>query len=106
MKKITALKAQKRNKERLNVYLDGEFAFGVALETAATLRVGQQLSEAEIRNLKDDDAFAVARQKALRYISYRPRSIDEVRRNLWRKEVDEALIEKVIDYLCLAPWRR
>ena len=29
--RITALVAQKRNKERVNVYLDGEFAFWLAL---------------------------------------------------------------------------
>jgi hypothetical protein len=27
---ITALKAQKKNKDRVNVYLDGRFAFGLA----------------------------------------------------------------------------
>jgi len=30
MKKITALEAQKKNPNRLNIYLDGEFAFGLA----------------------------------------------------------------------------
>jgi regulatory protein len=99
MQKITALKSQKRNKERLNVYLDGEFAFGLALEAAVNLQVGQLLSAEQIDALKDEDEFAAAREKALRFLSYRPRSIDEVRRNLWRKEIDEAVIEKVVAYL-------
>ena len=99
MQKITALKPQKRNKERLNVYLDDDFAFGLAIEAAVGLRVGQTLSADEIAALKDEDAFARAKERALRYLGYRPRSSDEVRRNLARKGVEEPLIDRVIAYL-------
>lgn len=99
MQKITALKPQKHNKERLNVYLDGEFAFGLALDAAVGLAVGDTLSAERIAALQDEDAFARARDRAMRYLSYRPRSIAEVRRNLRRKDVDEALAERVIAYL-------
>jgi regulatory protein len=37
---ITALSAQKRSPNRVNVYLDGEFAFGLAYAAAAQLKVG------------------------------------------------------------------
>ena len=46
--KITALKAQKRNPNRINVYLDGIFAFGLARVVAAWLQVGQTLSDEKI----------------------------------------------------------
>ena len=49
---ITALKFQQRNKERVNVYLDGEFAFGLAATEAAHLRKGQSLSDGEIASLQ------------------------------------------------------
>lgn len=100
MQKITALKPQKHNKERLNVYLDGEFAFGLAMEAAVGLAVGQTLSADRIAALQDEDAFSRAKERAMRYLSYRPRSVDEVRRNLLRKDVDEELVERVIAYLC------
>ncbi len=37
---ITALQIQKRNKERVNLFLDGEFAFAISLLDAARLRKG------------------------------------------------------------------
>ncbi|MDX1663213.1 MAG: RecX family transcriptional regulator [Candidatus Promineifilaceae bacterium] len=99
MQKITALKPQKRNKERVNVYLDDVFAFGLALDAAIGLHVGQTLSADEIAALKDEDAFVRAKGRALRYLGYRPRSVDEVRRNLARKGVEEPVIERVLAYL-------
>ena len=62
---ITALKVQKKNANRVNVYLDGEFAFGLARITAAWLRKGQILSNREIDSLKSADEIEVAYQRAL-----------------------------------------
>ncbi|VAW32553.1 hypothetical protein MNBD_CHLOROFLEXI01-3704, partial [hydrothermal vent metagenome] len=39
MGKITALTRQKRNPDRINVFLDDEFAFGLAAITAVSLRI-------------------------------------------------------------------
>jgi regulatory protein len=96
---ITALVAQKRNKERVNVYLDGEFAFGLALIEALKLHKGQQLSDDDIARLKALDEIEVARDRALNFLSYRPRSSEEVRRNLREKEFAEQTIETVIERL-------
>lgn len=98
-RKITALRQQKRSQERVNVYLDGEFAFGLPLESAIGLRVGQTLSDAEIAALQDQDQFVRLRSQAERYLSYRPRSTAELRRHLLRKGHDEAQVERVIAYL-------
>ncbi len=93
---ITGLVAQQRNKERVNVYIDGSFAFGLALIEALRLRKGQSLSDDEIRRLKSLDEAEVAHERALKYLSTRPRSVDEVRRNLAQKGVSEATAEIVI----------
>ena len=45
---ITEITPQKKNKERVNVYLDGDFAFGLSLMTATGLSTGQVLAEDEI----------------------------------------------------------
>lgn len=82
---ITALKVQSTNKERVSVYLDGEFAFGVTLDVAARLRKGQQLHDAEIAALRTQDDVDKAYQAALRYLAARPRSRSEVERQLARK---------------------
>ena len=65
---ITALTLQKRNRERVNVYLDGEYAFGLARIVAAWLVVGQELSDEKITQLRIEDEREVAYQRALRLI--------------------------------------
>jgi regulatory protein len=58
---ITALKAQERSKDRVSVYLDGEFAFGLALIHALWLKIGQQLSDDEIVELQEADTVEKAK---------------------------------------------
>lgn len=99
---ITALKTQKRNKERVNVYLDGRFAFGLAAIEAARLRVGQTLSDDDIVRLQEQDDVERAYERALNYLSYRPRSTWEVERNLKKKGVEEPVIEAVVTRLARA----
>jgi regulatory protein len=99
MATITALTAQKRNKDRVNIFLDGEFAFGLAAVAALNLRTGQELSGAEIDALKELDETEKAKKIALGLISRRPRSTVEIERHLRNKQVDDLVVEKVIDRL-------
>jgi len=96
---ITGISPQKRNKERVNVYLDGEFAFGLSFTTAAGLSTGQKLAKNEIESLLAGDEAEKAKQSAYRFLSYRPRSVNEVRQNLRKKGYEEAVIDQVIDRL-------
>lgn len=100
--KITALRFQKRNQNRVNVYLDDRFAFGLAAIEAAHLQVGQTLSDEEIALLQSRDKSERAYERALNFLSYRPRSEAEVRRNLRQAAVDEVAIEAVIERLVRA----
>jgi regulatory protein len=79
---ITALAVQERDKGRVNVHLDGEFAFGLDLMMAAHLRVGDRLDAGEVERLLHADGFARAYQHALALIAGRPRSRAEVERRL------------------------
>jgi regulatory protein len=99
---ITELRFQKRNKDRVNVYLDGRFAFGLAAIEAAHLKVGQTLSDADIARLQKKDEIERAYERALNFLSYRPRSEAEVRRNLRQKNLEEDVIEAVIERLTRA----
>lgn len=98
---ITALVVQKRNKERVNVYLDGEFAFGLALAEAIKLKKGQTLSDEDIAQLKALDEIEVVHERALNLLSHRPRSAEEVRRKLRdsKQEFSDTAIETVIERL-------
>ncbi len=93
---VTALEVQKKNKERVNVYLDDQFAFGLTLLEAAALRKGQILSDAEIAALRANDEMARAYDRAVQFLAYRPRSAAEIQRNLAEKDVDEAVIGAVL----------
>lgn len=93
---ITALQIQKRNKERVNVFIDGQFALALTAIAAASLRKGQLLSDAEIERLKADDELDKAYNSAVRYLGYRPRSQAEIERNLRDKGYAPEVTEHVI----------
>jgi len=98
-KTVTALKAQKRNKDRVSVYLDGEYAFGLARIVAAWLQVGQELSEEKITQLTSRDEVEAAYAKSLRLLNQRDHTGSEIRQNLKRHEVSEPVIDEVIGRL-------
>lgn len=87
MTEITAVKPQKKRSGRFNVYLDGKFAFGVSAEelTLNKLKIGRQLTEAEVERLRAGLDFQKLLDKALKYLSYRPRSERELRDYLGKK---------------------
>jgi len=99
MRKITALQVQKRNPNRINIHLDGEYAFGLARIVAAWLQVGQTLDEEKIAKLQAEDARERAVQQALLFLSYRARSEKEIRQNLSKHDIPEAIIEETLERL-------
>ncbi len=98
-KVITAITAQKRNTQRLNISLDGEYAFSLDRLTAAWLKVGRKLSPEEIASLQEKDEQEVAFNRALRYLSYRARSETEMRKYLSDKGFSDHVSQTVIDRL-------
>lgn len=96
---ITAIKIQKKNRNRVNIYLDGDFAFGISRVTGAWLRIGQQISESEIEKLLSNDEIEVAFQKALKILSYRARSLSEIIEKLKSSGYSQSVIELVCEKL-------
>lgn len=96
---ITALRKQNRNPNRINIHLDGEFAFGISRILAAWLQVGQKLSAEKIAALKGQDNVEMAYQRALHFINYKPRSEHEVRQKLLSKGDAADIVEPVLDKL-------
>jgi regulatory protein len=99
VRQITRLVIQERDKERVNVHLDGEFAFGLALNEAIHLKVGQLLSDADIEALQQEDAYHKAYHRVLDLLSRRPYSTGEVQRYLEQKKVAPTHSEQVITRL-------
>ena len=99
MPRITAIEVQKKTPKRVNIYLDGEFAFGLARITAAWLKTGQEVNEDEIAKLQAEDARERAYQQAMLFLSFRARSETEIRQNLRKHEIAEPVIEATLERL-------
>ena len=98
-RRISAVKPQQKNPQRMNIYLDGEYAFGLSRIVAAWLKVGQELSEEKVTSLQAEDASEIAYQKALHFLGYRPRSSAELRQNLTKKGISDDLVEQTVTRL-------
>jgi regulatory protein len=98
---ITALRAQARDSQRINVFIDDEFAIGVSLNTLAHegLFVGREIDEEAWIRLEQRESSERARQMALRLIERRPRSISEVRRHLRAKGFAAEVAAHAVDRL-------
>lgn len=98
---ITAVKAQKRDEERVSIYIDGAFAFGTSRMAAAArnLHVGRVLDLDDIESLRREDDVERALNAALNVLSYRPRSHREILNYFRRKGTDPAIVEAVTERL-------
>ncbi len=95
-KTITRLQIQQKNKERVNIFLDEEYAFSLELMLAAGLRKGQQLTEAEITALQADDERKRAYAAALTFLGQRVRSQTEVAQRLEQREFTPEAIAQTL----------
>jgi regulatory protein len=97
---ITALEPQRRRGgRRVNVFVEGSFAFSLEEELAARLRVGQPLEQLKSADLLREDEQARAMESALAYFAHRPRSERELRDYLTRRETPPEVLEAVIGRL-------
>jgi regulatory protein len=95
---ITRLESQVHNDDRVSVFLDGEFAFGLHEDLVVKhgLREGTTLTPEEVRDIETDEQYVDAKQAALDYLAYKPRTEQEVRRKLRKKDISPAVIDDVI----------
>lgn len=100
VKKITKIEAQKRQ-GRYNIYLDDQFAFGVAENVLIKYRLarGMEVDEQLERNLVDDDDVAKAYSRALDYLSHQLRAESEVVQKLKDLEIPIDKIPTVMGML-------
>lgn len=97
--KITALVVQKKDKERVNIFIDDHFALGVSLDLALGLKKGQFLTDQAIAELKAQDGIEKAYQNTLAYLSYRARTRQEIEQYLQKKDVPAEVIAPVLERL-------
>jgi len=99
---ITRLVQGKKNPNRVNLYLDDTFAFALSIDEVArhNLKKGLELTSEQISDLQDTDQTEYTYAKILNFLSFRPRTVKEVRDRLKKYEVvDPAKQQLVIDRL-------
>src|SRR3989344_7266083 len=97
---VTSLKPQ-RDKKRVNVYLDNEFAFGIDLDNLVKfgIKIEKEFSKEEIDRIIHEAEFHKTFAKLLNFATLRPRSKKEItywfRRKKISKEIHSKLFEKL-----------
>ena len=88
---VTEIKEAVRDRDRLNIFIDNRFYCSLALQQVLDLKikVGKQLSEEELTELKRASEFGKLYQCALEYALMRPHSVKEMRDYLKRKTLNK-----------------
>lgn len=87
---ITAITAQQKDKNRVNVMVDGKYRFSLDIFQYADLgiKIGKEYSDEELTALEQESIFGKVYARALEYCLMRPHSAREVRDYLYRKTRD------------------
>lgn len=85
--KITSIAQQAKNKNRVNISVDGMYRFSLDIFQVGELgiKVGKEYSEKELRELETESQFGKLYARTIEYCMSRPHSVKEVRDYLWRK---------------------
>lgn len=97
--KITALKQQVKNPERVSFFVDGKYSFSLSLDQllAQKLKNNDELSEADVARLKKISADGKLRGRALEWLMNRPHSEREFRDYLYRKQAEPDQIDGLVE---------
>ena len=98
MSKITRIEQQKKKKNRVSIYIDGEFSLGLYKDTVIKFHLyeNKEISPGEISSIKEFEVITDAKEKVRNYISYRERSRKEIKDYLTKRGVKEEVAKEVI----------
>ncbi len=103
--RITDLRQGVKNPERVNVFVDEKFSFSldVAQVVDLKIKIGQELTDEELEELKKASEFGKLYQRTLEWVLSRPHSERETRDYLFKKiferKLDKSYIEIIVDKL-------
>lgn len=95
--KITNLKQQIKNPERVSVFVDNKYSFSLTLDQIVELKIKNNLevTEAELKKFKKHSDDGKLRARAMEWVMNRPHSTREFYDYMRRKKVDQELAEKL-----------
>lgn len=100
MSVITKIEVQKKNQDRVNIYVDEKFFMAIYKELVFTfkLKKGDNIEEDNLRQILKDEMFLKAKNKALNILSKASQSEKKIREKL-ADDFEEDVIDEVIEFL-------
>ena len=98
---ITKIEIQKRNKERVNIYLDDEYAFSISAELVykENLKVKDVVDTEKLKSVADKESYVRCKNSALKIIERSYKTVKEVVEKLQMKGYEEKHIESAVQFL-------
>lgn len=95
--KITDIDVQKKNKNRVSVFVDGEYSFSLEQIDALrlSLKIGMEITDSDIRKYNIESNLGKARAKAGDMLSRRPYSIRDFKEKLLDKGFDDVIVNAI-----------
>lgn len=99
--KITKIEPQKKNKNRMSVFIDGEFSFGADSFALLSLHLseGDEISKEKLAVIKNTAVFEDAKNYAANLVSARSYTVKAMREKLVAHIGDNEVVDKTIDFL-------
>jgi regulatory protein len=97
--KITAIKQQVKNPERVSIFVDGKFEFSLSLDELVKhgLKNSQELDGGDVKKFKKISADGKLRMRTLEWLLNRPHSERELRDYLYKKKIEPEQIQSLVD---------
>lgn len=101
MNKITNVEVQKKNKNRVNVYIDEEFAFSCDAEIVYKygIKKNNEVNAKQLIEIMEEENFVKCKNSALRIIERTYKTEKEITDKLREKGYDEKSINRTIDFM-------
>lgn len=97
---ITEVKTQKKNTNRVSVYIDGKFAFGMTQVDALYYHIkeGEEISNERYKQIVEELIYAKARDKAIKLLGYSAKTEKELLQKL-EEEYNSEICNTVVEML-------
>ena len=96
--KITSIKQQIKNPERVSIFVDEKYSFSLSLDELVKYKLAknQDLTEGDVKKYKKLSQDGKLRARALEWLLNRPHSTREFKDYLYKKKADEQLSQNLI----------
>ena len=95
---ISKIEVQKKNKQRVNLFLDGNFYCGLSCETVVKNKIkeGLEITQEQVDLLKNETEKEIALTKALNVISKSSKTVKQINEYLLKKGFEEDAVNYVV----------